>query len=224
MGNIYSRMASLEQRTPFAYTSFAHVHKYVLFVTVDVFYQISDALFFDRREGGLGGEGVITGDVAGSHLEWFEYVLKEARMDTTIKHILVQGHLPILTSAMFFDRAENSPFWKTMVKYGVDIYFAGEVHANTVLKDTNSDLLQAVSRANGLSGFLQATVTDDELTIVALNEIGPDRNPTDKDYKSHGVLQFQKSEFDEADVSSSGVLHIWIFRNESFNSDLIGCT
>jgi len=201
--------------TPFEYTSFAHVHKNVLFITVDMFYQISNTLFFDRREGGLGGEGVITGDVAGSHLEWFELVLKEARMDPTIKHIFVQGHLPILnpvrkvrSSAMFFDRAENSPFWKTMVKYGVDIYFAGEVHANTVLKDNNSDLLQVVSRANSLGGFLQVTVTDDELTIIALNEIGPDRNPTVKDYKSHGVLQIQKSEFGEADISSSGVLHI----------------
>ena len=200
--------------TPFEYTSFAHVHKNVLFVTVDVFYQISNSSFFDRSEG-LGGEGVITGDVAGSHLEWFEYVLQEAEKDLTIKHIIVQAHLPILnpvrkvsSSAMFFDRGENSPFWKLMVKYGVDVYFAGEVHANTVLKDNNSDLLQVVSRANSMQGFLRVLVTDDSLTIEAFNEIGPLRILTDKDYTLHGMLKIQKFEVGDADISSSGVLHV----------------
>ena len=47
----------------------------------------------------------------------------------------------VRSSAMFFDRAENSPFWKLMVEHRVDIYFAGEVHADTVLKDKTSDLL-----------------------------------------------------------------------------------
>jgi hypothetical protein len=48
-----------------------------------------------------------------------------------------------------------------MVKHGVefvdvlDVYFAGEVNANTVLKDNNSDLLQVVSAAIGMEGFLR---------------------------------------------------------------------
>jgi uncharacterized protein YneR len=200
--------------TPFEYTSFAHVHKSVLFVTVDVYYQISNTLFFHRSEG-LGGEGVITGDVAGSHLEWFEHVLQQAEKDPTIKHIIVQAHVPILnpvrkvsSSAMFFDRGENSPFWKLMVKYGVDLYFAGEVHANTVLKDNNSDLLQVVSSALGMEGFLRVLVTDDSLTIEAFNEIGPLRIPTDKHYTLHGMLKIQKFEVGEAEISSSGVLHV----------------
>jgi hypothetical protein len=50
----------------------------------------------------------LTGDVAGSHLEWFEYVIQEAEKDLTIRLIIVQAHLPILnpvrkvaSSAMF---------------------------------------------------------------------------------------------------------------------------
>jgi len=63
------------------YVFCSRAYKNVLcFVTVDVFYQISNKEFFDRSEG-LGGEGVIPADVAGSHLEWFGNVLKEARKD-----------------------------------------------------------------------------------------------------------------------------------------------
>ena len=102
--------------TPYEYTSFAHRHKNALFITMDVFHEISDRDFLDRVNG-IGGEGIITGDVTGSHLDWFEEVLKEARNDDGIKHIIVQSHLPILqpvrkiySSAMFFDRAERSSF------------------------------------------------------------------------------------------------------------------
>ena len=55
-------------------TSFAHQHKNVLFVTVDVFMKLSqDADFFDATTS-EGGEGVVIGSLAGDHLQWFEQV------------------------------------------------------------------------------------------------------------------------------------------------------
>jgi len=85
--------------------------------------------------------------VEGDHLKWFENVLIEARKNKSIKHIIVQAHLPIIQpvrkvscSGQFMDNGEESMFWKIMVKYNVDIYFAGEVHTNTVTKDTSSNL------------------------------------------------------------------------------------
>lgn len=65
--------------TVYEYSSFAHVHKNVLFITVDPFYQISEDEEFMDRTKGLGGEGVITGDIRGEHLQWFSSVLKQAK-------------------------------------------------------------------------------------------------------------------------------------------------
>jgi hypothetical protein len=82
---------------------------------------MSNRLFFDRQEGGLGGKGVITGDVTGSHLEcWFEHVLKEARKDSFIQHMFVQSHLPVLnpvrrkvlSQAMFLIQVKEAIFGK----------------------------------------------------------------------------------------------------------------
>jgi len=51
-------------------------------------------------------------------------------------------------------------------------------------------------------------VTDDSLTIEAFNEIGPDPKRTDKNYTMHGMLQIQKSDSGNANITSSGVLHV----------------
>lgn len=200
--------------TDYEYTSFAHRHKNVLFITVDVFHQVSNYDFFDRKNG-LGGEGIITGDVAGSHLDWFEKVLIEARKDDSIKHIIVQSHLPILqpvrklhTSAMFFDRAENSLFWKKMVEYEVDLYFAGEVHANTVSKTEDSNLLQIVSKATGMFNFLKVTVTENSLQVDAINEIGPNIDFYSKsEFENIGSLVIDKSS-ETSEITSSGELEV----------------
>lgn len=64
----------------------------------------------------------------------------------SIKHMFVQSHLPVLnpvgrkvlSQAMFLIQVKEAIFgnlWSTIV----DIYFAGEVHANTVLKDDYSN-------------------------------------------------------------------------------------
>jgi len=200
--------------TDYEYTSFAHKHKNVLFITVDVFHEVSNQDYFDR-ENGLGGEGIITGDVTGSHLKWFEKVLIEARKDDSIYHIIVQAHLPILmpvrsisSSGMFFDRAQYSSFWKIMVKYGVDIYLAGEVHANTASKTKNSNLVQVVSRSKGQTNFLEVTVTKDSLQLDAINEIGPERDPHSKSkFENIGTLVIDKLD-GITEISSSGELEL----------------
>ena len=200
------------------YTSFAHKHKNALFVTIDAFATVSENGFIDR-ENGLGGEGVITGDVIGLHLDWFEEILIEARKDETIKHIIVQSHLPILqpvrrakSSSMFFDRAENSDFWKVMEKYEVDVYFAGEVHAFTASKSSNSNLVQVVSKSKLMENFLKVTVTEDSLKIDAINDARfskpwPKQTYSEKDYEISGSLIIDKSSAD-INITDSGVLEI----------------
>ncbi|GFH57818.1 hypothetical protein CTEN210_14294 [Chaetoceros tenuissimus] len=198
--------------TPFEYTSFAHVHKNILFVTMDVFKQVSSSLF-QKTSGGIGGNGVVTADVDGDHLKWLEDILREGSNNPSIKHIFVQGHVPVITpvqrsasSSMTFDRQEESNFWKLLVSYGVDIYFAGEVHANTVLKDKNSDLLQVSTRANDLEGLLDVIVTDDQIELRAYRDENVDR-VNKKSYTQAGVLTVDKTS-EITKISSDGILHI----------------
>jgi len=183
--------------TDFEDTSYAYQHKNVLFITVDAFFRMPTA-YFDR-ENGLGGEGVITCTVEGDHLKWFENVLIEARKDNTVKHIIVQAHLPVLQpvrkvscSGQFMDNGEVSEFWQTMVKYNVDVYLAGEVHTTTVTKDTSSNLLQIISRGNSMNNFLKVDVTDSTLKITAYNEIGP-KDRYNMNYTVHGSLLLDKA-------------------------------
>lgn len=122
--------------TPYENTTFAYVHNNVLFVTVDAFELVGDGTknFIDR-ENGLGGEGSVTCTVDGGglHLLWLENILRKGRDDSSISHIIVQSHLPIVQqirkvscSGQFLDYGEDSNFWRLMNQYGVDIYLAGE--------------------------------------------------------------------------------------------------
>ncbi len=99
-------------QTEFVNTSYAHVHKNVLFITVDAFHEVSstEGRYFDRLHSS-GGEGIVTCTVEGGHLNWFRNVLIEARKIDSIKHVFVQAHVPILhpvrksdCSGQFFDR------------------------------------------------------------------------------------------------------------------------
>jgi hypothetical protein len=161
---LYSKSIGSAPSRPFgtAYenTSFALQYKNVLFVTIDCFHD--KGRVFQNRVRGLGGEGSVTVTVQGKHLDWFESVLREARIDDSIKHIVVQAHVPILqpvrkveSSGQFFDWGEKSNFWKVMETYNVDIYLAGEVHTTTVSKRTSSNLLQVVSRGNKFNNFFR---------------------------------------------------------------------
>jgi len=177
--------------TPYETTSYAYQYKNVLFVTVDVFHQEDP----DKK---IGIQGSVTGVVTGKHLAWLDQVLAEARKDSSIKHIFVQSHLPVLhpvrkvnSSGMLMDGEMDSAFWKTLRKHKVDIYFAGEVHSNTVTKDPESDLVQVVSRAKYLNNFLTVDITDDEIDITLYNQTAP--KPSDGKYEVSGKFVIHKS-------------------------------
>jgi len=200
-------------KTQFRYTSYAHQHKNVLFITINAFTQW-DQNYIDRSKG-RGGEGVIRCTVTGKHLEWFENVLQEARKDMSIKHIIVQSHIPIIqpvrkvsTSGQFMDNGEDSLFWKKMVQYKVDIYFAGEVHTNTATKarDRKSNLLQVVTRGNSFNNLLTVEVRDSHLNLTSYNEVGTEIR-WNKDYVVQGRLEIDKSQR-KTKIISSGVLEL----------------
>ena len=163
--------------TKYENTSYAHIHKNVLFVTVDAFHDTGSNHY--EREVSEGGHGVITCTVVKEHLTWFKSVLRAGRDNPVIKHIFVQSHIPVLqpvrkinSSGQYMDGAEQSEFWKAMQEFGVDIYFVGEVHANTVIKDPESNVIQIASRANRLSNFLNVEVLDEDFVVSVYNEVG----------------------------------------------------
>jgi hypothetical protein len=163
IGSVSSRPVG----TLYEETSFAWQYKNVLFVTVDVFRQ-------DNPSVRLGEEGSVTGDVEGAHLLWFKRVLAEAGKDRSIKHIIVQSHLPILypvrkyaSSGMFMDGDVDSAFWLAMRESGVDLYLAGEVHSNTVTIDPASNLVQWVARGNAATNFNTVDVLNDKIVVQA---------------------------------------------------------
>ena len=177
--------------TKYEETSFAYQHKNVLFVTVDAFHQ-------EHQDKQIGPQGSVTGAVVGKHLEWLDHVLAEAKKHASIKHIFVQSHLPVLqpvrrvnSSGMLMDGEMESDFWKTLRKHDVDIYFAGEVHSNTVTKDPKSDLVQVVTRAKWLNNFATVDVTDDEIDITLYNQISP--KASDGKFEVYGKLVIDKS-------------------------------
>uniref|UniRef100_A0A7S3QJ37 Laminin G domain-containing protein n=1 Tax=Chaetoceros debilis TaxID=122233 RepID=A0A7S3QJ37_9STRA len=190
-------------------TSFAHQHKNVLFVTVDVFMKLSqDADFFDATTS-EGGEGVVTGSVAGDHLQWFEQVLQEGNKKSSIDHIIVQAHLPILlptrkssSSAMSVDGGVESEFWQLMVQYGVSVYLGGEVHTVTATKDPSTNLVQVISRSNFNNGFLKVKVKSSGLEIVAYGEEGPNGRDN-RTYSELGQLSLPRDVFDAPTGSGS---------------------
>jgi hypothetical protein len=177
--------------TTYEETSYAYQHKNVLFVTMDVFYQ-------EDPKKRIGPQGTVTGTVNGKHLEWFDHVLSEARKDDSIKHIFVQSHLPVLqpvrrvnSSGMLMDGEMESDFWKTMRKHDVDIYFAGEVHSNTVTKDPKSDLVQVVTRGRYINNFATVDVTDDVIDLTLYNQIS--KSASDGKFEEYGKLVIDKS-------------------------------
>jgi Concanavalin A-like lectin/glucanases superfamily len=183
--------ASRPLGTKYEATSYAYQYKNVLFVTVDVFHQ-------EDPDKNIGKQGSVTGAVTGKHLKWLDHVLSEARKDSSIKHIFVQAHLPVLqpvrrvnSSGMLMDDEMESDFWKTLRKHQVDIYFAGEVHSNTVTKDPKSELVQVVTRAKFMNNFVTVDVTDDVIDITLYNQAAP--KPSDGKYDVYGKFVIDKS-------------------------------
>ena len=66
-------------------------------------------------------------------------MLEQARADG-VDWIMVQGHVPILgpvrrgpSSGLMYRHGSHSALWSLFEKYGVDVYFSGEVHASTAI-------------------------------------------------------------------------------------------
>ena len=114
----------------------------VAIVTVDVFNQRSN--------------GTVKAEVVGEQLDWVNSTLDAINADPTIDHVIVQGHVPIddsptvperFSSGLKLEGRQESPLWKTMESKGVDLYFAGEVHADSVRQNATNPLLQVVHGA-----------------------------------------------------------------------------
>ncbi len=143
--------------TAYENTSYAFRAGNTLFVAVDQFQQISTSKVSNFR-------GTVKATVGlDGHISWLDNLLKAARNDASISHIIVFGHLPVLSpvrsvtsSSIYLDAQQNSLFWATLRANKVDLYLAGEVHDNTVIKDRVSKVIQVahVSGASGKSGFL----------------------------------------------------------------------
>jgi hypothetical protein len=110
----------------------------------------------------------------------------------------VQSHLPVIypvrkvsSSGMLIDNGVDNPFWQLMRKYQVDIYFAGEVHANTVTKDPESNLLQVVTRGNFFTNFQTIDITDDKIEMTLYRHFG--EQTSDGNYRPSGTLTVDKS-------------------------------
>jgi len=179
--------------TVYENSSYAYIHLNTLIVTVDVLFQESPSVE-------IGAYGTVTGQVNSEHLTWFKSVLEEGNGLSAVKHIVVQGHLPVLypvrktsSSGMYMDNHEKSGFWQAMRDNGVDIYFCGEAHLVSVLKDTESDLIQIVGRGNFFSNFLTVDITDNSIDVTCYDEAGAEKNMFNYSYQTSGHLQLSKS-------------------------------
>ena len=122
------------ENSGFQGTSYAYRRKNSLFISLDIFKVMNDGIsdYYDRSNG-YGGEGAITCTLEGLHSTWFESVLKASRQDSSIKHIFVEAHVPIMhpvrkarCSGQFLDDQTDSTFWRLMEEYNVDVYLQGK--------------------------------------------------------------------------------------------------
>lgn len=182
-------------------TSFAYKYKNVLFVTVDIYNQPDP----DKPVGYL--QRSINGDMPKEHLQWFENVLKEARKDSQIKHIIVQAHSPIIapvrgqkTSMLYIEELDKSSFWKAMQKYRVDLYFAGEVHAPSAQRIKDEFPIQVVHGGYAGKNYLSVEVSEYKLYIKL-------RETNGKKYSDIGEMIIDKSS-ENTIVKDKGMLRI----------------
>lgn len=159
--------------TPYADTAYAFQHHNVMFVTVDVFHQADP----DTQ---LSGEGSVQFEVEGDQLKWLKTVLERARADSSVDHIIVQGHVPVLgpvrgqnSSMLKLAGGSASPFWQALKDYGVTLYLAGEVHDMTATADGGVDQIAH----GGIMGYapntnylvIKVTGRQLDLTLKRLN-------------------------------------------------------
>jgi hypothetical protein len=104
-----------------AYATYLSPDADVLLITVDVFTRVA-------------GGGVVA-DVRQGQLDWLDGLLET----TAAKHVLVQGHTPVLgpvrqrnSSGLMLQGGAESPFWQTLERHDGRVlnvvYLCGEVH------------------------------------------------------------------------------------------------
>ncbi len=134
-----SRYGNRPLGTPYADTAYAFKYRNVLLVTVDVFHQRDPSTE-------LSSEGTVAFEIEGGQLDWLKQVLAQGRGDSSVAHIIVQGHVPVLgpvraqsSSRLMLAGGPASPFWQALKDYGVTLYLAGEVHDMTAAADGGVD-------------------------------------------------------------------------------------
>ena len=109
-------------------------------------------------------EHTVQPDIGPEQLAWLRGELRRAKRQD-VDWVVVQGHTPIVgpvrqqsSSGLMYRRGARSGLWRTMRKYDVDLYLAGEVHDNTVAYPRNAPVqiahggLFRQARATALEG------------------------------------------------------------------------
>ncbi|GAB3868025.1 hypothetical protein GCM10028801_43290 [Nocardioides maradonensis] len=174
---------------------------------------------FNKRDHGVG----VT--VTGGQLTWLQGVLANARHDG-VRWIVVQGHVPILPSAVWHSSGlhiaggADSPLWKLMVKYRVNLYVAGEVH--TTSRYTQDGITQITTGSPipaGETTFLDVQVFHDRLAMTLWGWYIDDHDPTKPNYLWNGGCSIDENELpaDQRPAYCSGWSH-----NSGGNKDYVG--
>ncbi len=118
--------------TPYEGTAYAFEYQNTLFITVDVFKFEDAAVQLDPAT------GAVKCAVDGGQLLWLQDTINAARTDPNIKHVIIQGHVPVLgpvriqnSSGMVMPGNQTTEFWQAMMTSGIDLYLCGEVHDMT---------------------------------------------------------------------------------------------
>ena len=149
-------------------TSNAYRHKNALIVSLDVF-ETSQTTLLDAQT------GYVRVNLDAAHLAWLDELLTQARLDASIKHIIVQGHCAVLwplrkyrSSGLYFPPANGKRLWDVLKKHKVDMYIAGEVHAATVTIG-DGDVTQMV-HGGGITGWHSIwsiiSIEDDRIVVT----------------------------------------------------------
>jgi 3',5'-cyclic AMP phosphodiesterase CpdA len=190
------RYADRPVGTIWANTAYAvHLTPDVLLVSLDE---------FNRRDGDVHLE------VQGGQLRWLRQTLKQARADG-VPWVIVQGHNPILmpvrersTSGGHIEGGRRSALWRTMARFGVDVYLNGEVHDTTMRQ---ADGITQISAGGllytGNASYLVAKIYDDRIEFDA-RRIAGDRGLGPDLWQTTGPRTRARPEFGDAPSISIG--------------------
>lgn len=134
------------------------LHPDVLLVSLDVFTR-------DQRQ--------VRARVDAPTLKWLQRVLAGARKQR-VPWVIVQGHTPVLNPArvryssnLRYTGGARSPLWRTMVKGGVDLYFAGEVHDQSLaVRNGIAQVAHGSLFYQGEASYVVGQVTRDRLVLA----------------------------------------------------------